>query len=228
MSSNPFSDPQTNPYAAQPAGAYGPVKPGALTAVCVIAIVLGIMGTLAVCIGGVGLAANSAMQGMITVSPNATPFDKAQVELQQEMMSINTRHLPAVIVLLVAQLAVSPLLIAGGVKALRMQHSGRRLLIYAFVAVIIFEVVRTAFQLYLQMQMLPLYDEMAMRLAREGGNTPQVEIFQRVGKGAAMAGVVFMIFWGAVKLVLYGLSARYLGLPKTIEVYDQFAAAKPS
>jgi hypothetical protein len=228
MSSNPFSDPQANPYAAQPAGAYGPVKPGALTAVCVIAIVLGIMGVLAVCIGGAGLAASSTLQGMLTVGPNATPFDKAQIELQQEMMAINGRYLPIAVVLLGVQLVVSPLLIVGGVKALSMQHSGRRLLIYAFIAVIIFEVVRTAFQLYLQMQMLPLYDEMAMRLAREGGNTPQVEMFQRIGKGSAMFGVVFLIFWGAVKLVLYGLSARYLSLPKTIDVYDEFAAAKPN
>lgn len=226
MSTNPYSD----PYSSQQHSpeAYGPLKPGAVTAVSVLAIVLGVLGLLTVCGGGVGLIANTALQGMMTVPPNATPMQKAQIELNQEIMGLTQRYLPLTLVFLGAQLVLAPMLIYGGVKTLRMDHAGRRFLIYTFLALIAFEVIRTAFQFYLQLQMLPLYDEMAMRVAREGGGTGEDEMILRFTKGATMFGLVAALVWPAVKIVLYALSSRYLALPKTIEAFDRFAAAKPS
>ncbi|HTN76533.1 MAG TPA: hypothetical protein VL096_14840 [Pirellulaceae bacterium] len=223
MSNNPYSD--YSPPSGVPMKPL-PLRPGGVTVVSILAIVLGVMGLFGVCAGGVGLAAGSFMQGMLTApAGGANPVQKIQFDLNKELLAINERYMPLHVVMLIGLLVVASWLLVGGIQALRMKSGGRSLLLYAFFATILFELLRTGATAFLQLATLPIYDELARRTGDElGPNMGSAKSMVSMMYGMAIFGMVMVFVWGTAKVVLYGFCAKYLAKP---EIVDLFARQTP-
>lgn len=219
MSSNPYSD---EPYLAQsvrPAG----TRPGGLTVVAVLAIVLGVLGLMGACGGGVGLLATPYLQGAMKPAPGASSLERMQFELNQETLAINERYFALHMTVQVFLLIVAGCLTVGGIQVLRLRPGGRKFLIYTFFALIAFEFLRTVLLVFVQLQILPVVEAGMNRLLREaagGKDEPMLKFMAQFTYAAAIFGMVVMLGWALIKIVIYGLSARYLSKPDIIGLFE--------
>src|SRR5688500_18699957 len=121
----------------------GVQKPGWLTALCVICIVLGVLGLMN---GLLGLGATlfgkqlqQMMNPMAAQKGMPAEIQKLQQNLQDETNSIQEQFfIPSLIAILV-KVAVSTMLIVGGVRSLALKPNGRTLLVVVCVVALLFE-----------------------------------------------------------------------------------------
>lgn len=219
MSTNPYADPAATFVAPTAA----PVRPGGVTLVGVLAIVLGVMGIFGGCGGAAALLLNPLMQGALQPPPGAPPFQRAQAELNAEIMGVNQNHMIPLSISLVGLTVVAIWLTVGGIQTLRMRPQGRVILLYGFLATILFEVVRSGHMLVMQLEMLPIYEEFRNRIAREISDRSQLAGLQtmlNLMQAAVIFGIVIGIGWVVIKVVVYGLCARYLSKPEIIDKFE--------
>jgi hypothetical protein len=213
MSNNPYAD--FSPAHARPVSG-APSRPGALTAVAVIALVLGILGFFSSCLAVVMLPMQTQFQaalGGIAPGPSASPIERQQYEMQVALAAMNQEYIVPQMVIAAAHIILAACMIIGATLVLRGRERGRAFLIYTVLIVIVFELLRTAFAVFLQLQMLPVYDEFVNRMAREAtaSSADQTILWiTRMMKGVMLAVVVFAVAWPLAKIIIYGLSARYL------------------
>jgi hypothetical protein len=115
-------------------------------------------------------------------------------------------------------------MIVGGVMVLRLRPAGRKFLMYTLLAVIVFEVVRTILTIYIQLQIMPVTELYMDRLLREGGgpggNQSFAQFMSRIMKGAMIFGVIFALVWPLAKIILYGISSRYLASDAVTQLFE--------
>jgi hypothetical protein len=228
MSSNPFADPYANPQSKP--GPYDmpnlpPKKPGALTAVGVVGIVMGILGLGAACLVLVGLPLQAQMQGTFNPvpPPNAPPVMRLQYEMNVEMQAIQDRYMVPNMVFGGLHLLLAAGMIIGGILVLKTNPAGRTLLMYTLLAVIVFELVRAAVGLMAQLEIMPITTMYMERIMREaggpGGNNATAQMFARIMKGATIFGMVMALMWPLAKIIIYGISARYLASDQVVALF---------
>ena len=178
------------PYAA----ATGVQKPGWLTALCVICIVLGVLGLMNGLIGLGATVFGKQLQQMMNPAAARQQLPpeirKLQQSLQDETNSIQEQFfIPSLIAILV-KVAVSTILIVGGVRSLGLKANGRTLLVVACVVALLFELGMSVLQGVVYMEMLTVYNELIDGFVQE---------FQR--QNGAAAGNFFMT---TMQVGLYG------------------------
>lgn len=211
-SETPSMDPYLPPPALPPMTANKPL-PAALKAICIIAMVLGLLGTILSCMGVVGLAVNQSFAGGFGFPAGGggdAATQAAQKELQDGMTEITRQYLPYSYVVVILHLAAGLLLTIGGLLGLKSSPAGRSTLLAGFFAAIVYEIGQTILNLIIQTKTLPLVQKsMDQMLQRPGQpNLPQ-------GVGQLMVVVMFVILGITlitvlVKVAFYAYSIYYL------------------
>jgi hypothetical protein len=130
-------------------------KPGWLTALCVICIVLGALGLINAILGTAAELAGPYFQAML--SPRGGPgipadMQQAQQDLMDEMNVIKQKYFILSLALLGFRFVAAGLLLYGGLRCLGLSEAGRKLLIAACAVALVFELSQTIIQslVYLQ------------------------------------------------------------------------------
>jgi hypothetical protein len=208
-----------------------PVRPGWLTAVAVIGIVLGAIGILAAIVGVVGQIFAEQMQqwtmqwvrsmSSMGSAGQAVPADVLQMqeELQRLIIDIQRRWRGVLISLLVVNLVLSVLLVTSGVATLRLVAWGRALLIVAFAGTIVYEAAQLVPTLMIQHETTLLTQQymskvLAASQSQTGGIPPGMNTTMAAFSQATFAiSFVMAAGWALVKIALYGAAIYYLRTP---------------
>jgi hypothetical protein len=228
MASSNVGPDESAPLIAIPVGRRGVDRPGGLTALTILCIVLGALGLVSGVWAGVGLAIGRQLQQAFVV-PAEDGEGSAAAEIQARMQSaaleLNDRYLPLHLVVLAAQLAVCGGLVYGGIQALRLQPGGNTVLKRACLAAVVFELARLVPNLFIQMQLFAIYQEYLPRLMEASASPqgPAAEQFPAVLAGMARAILIFSLVvlggWTLVKMALYLFTVRYLGRPHVRQLF---------
>jgi len=208
---NPFGEKSQAPvaFSADPAAR----RPGVLTAVCVIAILVGLLGVLS----GISKLFNALfgarMQQMFAGfgAVNAE-MREAQERMYATLTAAMEPFLIPNLILAVAQLLLCGVLVYGAAKTLKLQEQGRRILATTAALLLLFEVGQGVVQGLMQMRMMPVMERhMSDVMQATPGAAPGAgKLGQALGRVSIVAGLVFQIAWMLIKLGYYGFTVRYL------------------
>ena len=215
-----------------------------LKVVCIVSIVLGALGLVMAAGGIVGqlmaeqaqastLRWMEAMQGGGGLPPQV---QEIQRELMTESARIQHRWMPINVTVSVFHLLVASFLLAGGIQAVRMKESGRKLLLAALATAIVFEVARLPPTALVQWEMSKLMSPYMQRLmdasAPQGAAMPpaQRRTMQTVMRSSMVAGVLigFLTALGmaVVKIAYYAAGVWLLRQPQVRARYAAPLAAE--
>jgi hypothetical protein len=219
-----------------PLNAYQPPAPGAdesqqkqpgagrVKAICIVAIVLGCLGVFSALGGMVGLLFGQQIQGAMSTpnQPGMPPeMVQAQRDMERDLYAIQNRFLPINAVLIALLVLVSAGLLIGGIQSLRRVTPGRKVLVAACSAAIVFELLRGIVQVVIQAQTISMTMQHTERMLDAGGGPPgMAEMAMTVARVAIIVGIVFGVLWMLAKLVFYGISVWYLRKPSVVAYLD--------
>ena len=235
---NPYSAPQnafaddvglkpTGPFPNQPRR-----RPGSVTAICIIAIILGAMGGLTALSSIANGLMGGKMQTMFT--PPAQPgapkaMQEAQAKMQSDLAAVTGRYALVNIAIGVAHLGLIVALIWASVRTLALSDRGRKALQLTMLAAIIFEIGRAIPTTAVQLETLPVIessmDKMMRAAVPPGKQLSQQEeatlkMMPQIMKGAVWVGISVVMVWVLIKIIFYGVSTRLLGRPSVRAVYE--------
>lgn len=208
-------------------------RPGGLTAICILAIVLGALGAL---LGLAALAAPALQGPMQNVVAQWQPQEdeeaaRAQQQIAEETREFAQRHIVRNTLFAVGRLVVATSLLVGGVLSLRLGPRGRKALLVAFAAGIVFELA----QLWPNLEAIPL-TQRAFQLGMEAQhrqmpNGPQAGDMQALGRimGKAIAAMQVAMIAGMLlaKCGFYAFGLWYLTRPHTALLFIRRAPVDP-
>lgn len=214
-------------------------RPGGLTAICVIAIILGGLGVVTAVVGVVFAAAGQAIQKAAAPQlPGELEGEALQVqaEMNQAIQAVGQRYLMANVALALLSLALAIGLIVGRAQSLKIKPLGRTVLLAVFAVAILFELARGSFQIYQQMQMFGVMQEYWPRLMKSAAEKsqqpmggPNFETMMNIAFTVAkISAYAIVIVPALVKGAFYFIGAIYLARPKLKELFERSAAAQPS
>ena len=219
MSDYPTSwDPYAPPQAQQVPVARGPLPTG-LKAICIIAIVLGGLGTLFSCGGVASLAIGPSMQAAFNMPAQPGMDQEAarmQQELQAEMAAIGQEYLPFTITSVILHLLSGLALLCGGILALKLSARGRSILLVGCVVAILYELVHGVLSVVVQLRTVPIAQKIMDQALLQGG---QAELPPAFGKFML---VIMFVTLGIslvtvlVKIAFYVISVVYLKKPHIV------------
>jgi hypothetical protein len=229
---SPFPDPpsysayQSPDYAVAAADAAQATKrPGWLTAICVIAIILGVLGVFAALAGAGGLFVNKMFREQLANQRQAPGMPQGMVDAQQKMQeamyAVADRYFIADIILLPIHGLISIFLVVAAARAMTLVPETRTLFQWALIAALVMLVAMTLKGLVQEIEMFGVMDQfikdMAGNMPGQGGQGKDVVITaMRVGM---VIGAVLGFGWQFLLFLYYGLSLNYLSRPNIIALY---------
>ena len=190
-------------------------RPGVLTALCVLCIVLGALGLMNSLFGTVGAIAGPKLQQMMT--PKSSPgmpkeMQDAQQKFQDEVIVVQNKFFWQSVVALIFRFIVATLLLIGGLRTLGLVESGRKVLLIACGAALAFELAHAILQSVVTMEMLTAVNSFVNGMLSsmpEGKKTPPgfQNTMQTIVRGSIIAQLVimFLLVMAKAGLYLYGL-----------------------
>jgi len=203
------------PYVASSTSA----KPGRLSAVCVICLVLGGLGLGNSLLGVVQVAVGSKLQQALQPKGGAgipPEMQKAQDEFQAEINAVEKRYWTPMVISLAFRFLAATLLLVGGIRALGLNESGRRLLIAACAVALCFELGHAISQTIINMEIMTAFNQYVEGIfdsLPQGKNGPPAGFRQGMQTGvriAVMAGFAVFYILMAVKAGFYLYTFFYL------------------
>ena len=190
------------------------IRPGGLTAICVIAIVLGAMGFMSSGMNGLNLLFGKQLQEMVAGigGMQNKKMMKAQEEMYDAIWEINDRFIVPSVFLASSQFALAIALMFGGLKTLKLRAIGRKVLLIAVSLVVVFELVQLGLFAMIQLEMMPVMDVYMSRVLEgaPGGGPGGQKAAQTIAKFSMIAGFIMQAGWMLVKLIFLGLAIWYL------------------
>jgi hypothetical protein len=193
------------------------VRPTALTVICVLGIVFGVLGLLT---GGIGLLSqlfSSQIQQAVTAGQTGItgPAAEAQAQIVTRTMDISKRYNPVLIPLTVVKILVEGALLIGSIMTLGFKLSGKSMLAGALIAAAILETIQFIPRAMMQREtQAAVADLMPQIMAAQGaGGMPAGFDMSSMMNGIGTIALVFGLFWLAAKIVLYVLGIKYLRRP---------------
>jgi hypothetical protein len=216
---DPYRSPNLpeGPYAGQMSSA----RPGLLTALCVLAIVLGALGMLNAFIGSVAAAAGPRLQAMVQPRPMpGTPPEMQQVQqdFQDATNAIQAKYKVGIFASLLFRFAAGLLLLVGGIKAISLRESGRRRLLLAFGVATCFELANAILQSMVNLEMMTAANSVVdgFLQSASGEGIPGI---RTAVKGVLIGSMVFAYLIVLAKVALYVGGIVYLQRPKVRELF---------
>jgi hypothetical protein len=204
MSDNPFAAP--NPSEGKSPQTRGKA-PGALTAILVICLIMGIMGLLGSCMGGVALGVQNSLQ-----LQGANMGDPAQQAIQEKMQEMQSQQFIPNVIMIGLNFIVAPLLIIGAIGCLSRKAWGHGLLVKGLLVAVFYVVVKTVLTIVIQVATMGSVGEvMQEAMAQQGGAPPQAaEMMGGAMKIGMVVAIVFAVGWALLQLGFYIWSWTYL------------------
>lgn len=213
---------------------YSPVW---LKVVCIVSIVLGALGLLMAAAGLLGQWKaedwqKSTAKLMQAMQAGGVPpqFKELQQEMMDQTMVVQRQWRPMNLAISTVHLCVAAALLAGGIQALRLKPSGRKLLLAALCLAIVFEVVRIVPTSIMQWQISKIiepYMQKLMDAASPPGKAlpaAQRKSLQMVMRASMMAGLLIGVLTAAgmaiVKLAFYITGIWLLRRPQFRAMYE--------
>ena len=240
MADSPFDDARATPNPPDPLDAYQsppPAEPlrsggvstiprtGWIKAICIIAIVLGGLGLGNALLGAIGLWVGPRMQAAFPVvdRPGVPKrVQELQQDMQRDMQAVQERFWTLNAGLLGVHLVVASGLLVGGIQSLCRIPSGRRILVAACTAAILFELVRGTAQSLIQIQVMSVMGHFLQEMMQISMNeaAEAAEWVTWGARAAMLVGVVMMLVWILAKVVFYGIAVWYLRKPVVRQYLD--------
>lgn len=206
------------------------VRPGGLTAICVIVIVIGCLGGLAALGALPGMLLGTQMDQMGVAFSGGMPEGQrdAYVDMVSALAEVQSSWLPITLPAIFFGVVVAVALVVGGVRALgRNPKAGdwlRRILMFT----IIVDIARTVANAAMQMDVSEVTAGFMAKMMSEaeGGVAVAVGMEQMMGV-MAMVGVVFAAIWLLIKIAFYGFAFAYVGRAHVQAYFGSRADGKP-
>ena len=114
-------------------------RPGGLTALCIVAIVLGALGILSGLTGAAGMAMRARIEALTEHIQDDEDAAKLQRRVSQRANAVWEEHPIRTWSLVAGRLLVATLLVVGGSLTLKLKPAGRAILLAAFATGVVFE-----------------------------------------------------------------------------------------
>jgi hypothetical protein len=195
-------------------------RPGSLTPIAIIGIVLGSLGVLAALGGIIGLL----LQDQLTGLQQTAQLPEAQRELLEQTSALTRAYLVPTMIAALANLVASIFLIVGGAVLLGRKPVAVGLMTKTVIAAIVVDLYSTALAIYMQLKTKPLTDQMMRATTAEmpPGTDAALGSFM---SAAVWAGAVFTVFWLLCKLAYYIVAIVALKKPAVKAWFNERAAA---
>jgi hypothetical protein len=196
-------------------------RPGGLTALCILAIVLGALGIMT---GLTGLAAAALSDPLQKLAAGLQPEqDKEGARLQQQVADESRefagRHFVRNLLFSLARLVVASCLLLGGILALRLKTPGRKALLVAFAAGILFELS----QIWPMIEVFGFTERIMEMQQQMAGNAPNggdaAGTMRVMAKMIAAMQVAMMGGMLLTKITCYAFGLWYLTRPHVAALY---------
>lgn len=197
MSQNPY---QSNPTLPQ-ATSVPQQKPGGLTAIAVICLILGSLGALMALFGIVMLFFQGSMNQFQAAQPGGPP-----PEFLAEMEALQASQFIPTLIVNGCNVIIGSLLAIGSIGVLGTKEWGRNLLRNALLAAIFFVVVRGIYGMWVQYSSMSVISKMVPA----GGDKATMEAIMQ---GTIIFGIVIGVIWMVVLIGFYIWSRIYLNKP---------------
>ena len=197
MSQNPY---QSNPTLPQ-ATSVPQQKPGGLTAIAVICLILGSLGALMALFGIVILFFQGSMNQFQAAQPGGPP-----PEFLAEMEALQASQFIPTLIVNGCNVIIGSLLAIGSIGVLGTKEWGRNLLRNALLAAIFFVVVRGIYGMWVQYSSMSVISKMVPA----GGDKATMEAIMQ---GTIIFGIVIGVIWMVVLIGFYIWSRIYLNKP---------------
>jgi hypothetical protein len=197
-------------------------RPGGLTAICVIAIILGCLSTCGTLYGYAGAAAGPMMQSwqqqLQQQGGGAPGFDEMQ-QAQTEMMEALRPYTWVGLGFSTIGMLVALALLIGAALVLAGKPIGGTIVVPLFGVAIAYEVLQAAAQVWMQIQtqeVVGRYMSRIMSMSQTGtAPPPELDSMMSGIMGASMiVGICFAVGWALAKITYYGWSIAYLRKPE--------------
>ena len=218
---NPFTD--VNPYRAGTIPDLSIRRPGGVTAICIVAVVMGVLGLFSGTIKGVNVLFGAEMQQVFGSMGAVT---QEQATIQQEMNAAvaeeMSRFAIANSILCVSQLAFCGALIYSGLKTLKLKAAGRKLLLAVFACLLVYEIGQLITTVIQQLAMSPIMELYMPRIMKgTSGNNAGAEKFgQAIARMSIIFGIVIQCVWTLIKFIFYAVAIVHLRKAKVISLFD--------
>ena len=230
------ADSQFDPYrtpALPDSPAFSPSRgrrPGWLTAVCVIAIVIGILGAFNGVFGLIGAVFGQQLQSAVSPAAGSVPpsMEKIQTEFQDQMNAVQKEFFVALLSSAVLRTIIAVLLLVGGVMCLNLKEQGRQLLVLGFAIALLFEIGNTVLNSLVNMEVMTAFNAYVEALAEElpaGGGGPPPQMLMGIMKGSIIFGFVVQYLIVLIKMGFYAFGLIYLSRQTIKALFANSAAA---
>ncbi len=230
---NPFTDvnphrAEENPYRAGDLPDVAARRPSGLTAICIIAVVLGVLGLFSGLMKGVNVLFGAEMQQAVgsfgAVSPEQA---KVQQDMNAAIAAEMGRFRLANSVLCVAQLAFCGALVYSGIKTLGLKAAGRSLMLAACACMLVYEIGQAIAFVFQQLALSPIMELYMPQLMKgsAGNNASAEQIGQVMARISIILGIVFQCVWTLIKFIFYAVAIVYLRKANVIALFDPITTA---
>jgi hypothetical protein len=202
-------------------------RPGGLTAVFVISIVLGGLGLGGSLLGLASLAAQSTLENAFKMPRQpGMPDDafRAQEEMQIKVEEITHRYQGFSIGVVLLNLVISAGLLAGGIMGLKMIPKARAWLVTVLAAAILFEIIATVHTVIIQVETASVITGQMSKMMTtmpKGGPPEGKAIVETAAKVGVFIGMAFSLGWALAKVVFYGFGVCYLRRPNIRQLFPE-------
>lgn len=208
------------------------MRPAGLTAVCIISLILGLFGSLAVLLGCVGLIAQPAIMKMSqdfqkSVVTSQSPQVQQQLQQQEAMMNqmaaVQKKWMvPSAAAMLIAVVAVVGLIV-GSIKGLYLKPQAHKWMIAGMTAGIVHALVASyiGYATQRDTQGIVMQQMNQTMQAAPGGMPPGAAAMTNSAMQASMAiSFAFIFGWAFVKCAYYATAIWYLLTPRIRRLFE--------
>lgn len=199
-------------------------RPAGLTAIAVIALVLGGLGVLVSLWSLLMLGAGSRFQEAMTnmsQGPGRARIDETQRVVQQRIQQVSDRYWWPNLGFALVNVGLASSMVAGGIMALNRVPSARGLLGTVFAVAIFFEIARAAVYLLMQWQMSGAIAEVLTNPAAAPNAQKADAMFVTIMRASMIVGLVVGLVLSLAKLLYYYVSWSYLRRPAVREWFER-------
>jgi len=216
-----------------------PRRPGLVTFVAVVAIVIGVTTAFTVLshvfMNAVPFAQSSAVPAGAAAEPHARMI-AAQLELQRRLVEIKQRHRGVFLAALPFSLLAAGMMILGGVLAFSLRRGSRPLLLTGMAVGLILGLALVKPQLEVQLEiadasttmMKTVFDATSTKAANPGRVRAMTDMMTAAGKAGAMMGLGVSVAIAVTKLGLLVFGLVYLTRARTRALFSGQGALSPA
>lgn len=210
-------------------------RPGWLTALCVLCIVIGLLGAMNGIAGFFGTLFAEQMQTMFAPQSGAgmpPEMKEAQEQFQAESREVQKKFLVPSLIDAVFRVIIAVGLVYGGIASLGLKEPGRQVLIIACGAAVLFELGHAVLQSLVNMEMMTAFNAFAesfLQTLPQQKNGPPPELFLTIMKWTMTVMFIFQYAIGLVKIGFYIWGVTFLMRPAIKALFhppDALAPAK--